>query len=453
MNKATTTSWHRSPVIWVLIAAAISLTWISSNSRWNKSWQGIIRIDGMGYYAYLPAILIYQDPTYSFLDSLMREVPGLERQYQPFLNETPNGKVVNKYFIGTALLQTPFFLLGHLVAQLTNAPTHGYAKPYYYLFHLGNIIYTILGCLALAKLLRFYGTQEKWTAWIIVATIFATNLSFYVVGEPSMSHVFSFSVIAWFAWATKSWIIYQKNKYLGQVSLLLGIAIVIRPINVLIILSVPFLAGSWTALIKSLQAVFLKPKRLPLALIPMLGIVSIQLIAYYWQTETWFVYSYGQEGFDFSDPHLFGALFSYRKGLFVYVPGIFLTVLAALWLIPACTFSMLTWYGFLFVVLFVISSWHDWGYGGGYSIRPMIDYYAFFAIPLKLVLESIQRKWVQSITYILLFLLITFTQIQTFQYRKSIIHYSEMNKEMYWERFLRINRGNQKDDGPTKENP
>jgi hypothetical protein len=37
-------------------------------------------------------------------------------------------------------------------------------------------------------------------------------------------------------------------------------------------------------------------------------------------------------------------------------------------------------------------------------------------------------------------LLVIVCQIQTYQYRYNQIHWSEMNKEKYWEVFLRIDK-------------
>ena len=40
---------------------------VSSNLNWRKdNWKSIIEVDGKGYYAYLPAIFIYNDLNFGF---------------------------------------------------------------------------------------------------------------------------------------------------------------------------------------------------------------------------------------------------------------------------------------------------------------------------------------------------------------------------------------------------
>jgi len=39
----------------------------------------------------------------------------------------------------------------------------------------------------------------------------------------------------------------------------------------------------------------------------------------------------------------------------------------------------------------------------------------------------------------LVFLLIVFCQIQTYQYRYGYLHWQDMNKELYWDLFMRFN--------------
>ena len=67
----------------------------------------------------------------------------------------------------------------------------------------------------------------------------------------------------------------------------------------------------------------------------------------------------------------------------------------------------------------------------------MVEYFVFFCFPLALLLEksSWRKTWV-SVTIALILV----CQIQTFQYKKGYIHWSEMSKERYWEHFLRLDK-------------
>ena len=74
----------------------------------GKNWYSIITTDGTGYYGILPMIFIYQDYDYSYL----KEEKFIDRYgIGPIvgINDLGNGKMISKYYMGTALLMLPFF--------------------------------------------------------------------------------------------------------------------------------------------------------------------------------------------------------------------------------------------------------------------------------------------------------------------------------------------------------
>ena len=207
--------------------------------------------------------------------------------------------------------------------------------------------------------------------------------------------------------------------------------------NILVVAVLPFLAGNTEKLKKGLD--FLKTHLLPLmaAVVIFIAIAGIQFIIYKIQTGSFWVYSYGKEGFDFSNPHIISFLFSYRKGYFVYTPLAFLSLFGFWFLFRENRFRFYSLLIFLLLVVYVLSSWWMWFYGGSFSQRVMIEYWIFPAILLALLLQKSKfRKWLTA----LVFLLIIVCQIQTWQYRTGYIHWSEMNKERYWDNFLRIDK-------------
>ena len=51
----------------VIIAIAIISIWVSSNINWGEGKpHTIIKADGKGYYAHLPALFIFQDMNFGF---------------------------------------------------------------------------------------------------------------------------------------------------------------------------------------------------------------------------------------------------------------------------------------------------------------------------------------------------------------------------------------------------
>ena len=164
-------------------------------------------------------------------------------------------------------------------------------------------------------------------------------------------------------------------------------------------------------------------------------ILSIQLIIYKLQTGSFFVYSYGDEGFNFGSPQIINFLFSYKKGLFLYTPICLISLLGFAFILRN-KFKFITLLSFLFLVVYILSSWWMWYYGGSFSSRVMVDFLPFFAILLGLLLQGISKTYLRRICFTVCFLLIMLNQIQTLQYRYYIIHWSNMNKESYWNTFL-----------------
>ncbi len=419
-----------------LLLTAIILVWVSANLKWgDERWNNIIGVDGNGYYAYLPAVFIYHDLSFSFYDELRKDSSRTDLSYN--YRTKHKGKTVNRYFAGTALAQMPFFFMGHFANLLTGNPLDGYSVYYLIFIQVATLFYALLGQFLLVLILRRFGLSGTVIAIVVFAAVFGTSLFHYVVDEPSMSHVYSFAFVNLFVLAFLDY--FKKPDFrlvlLGMFAF--GMVVLIRPVNGLLVLSLPFLAGDAKTFRKGMHFFFRKPLPALLSVLPAVLLASVQLVIYKIQTGDFLVYSYGKLTLDLTDARLWKFLFSYRKGLFVYTPLLFVSLFGSKYFFKKSRFQFMTWGAFLFVVVYVLSSWWQWYYGGSFGSRVMIDYYVFFTIPLGLLLEkSRYRKafaaWV--------FLLILVCQIQTYQYRYGYLHWSDMNKERYWDNFLRVDK-------------
>jgi hypothetical protein len=201
---------------------------------------------------------------------------------------------------------------------------------------------------------------------------------------------------------------------------------------------VPFLAGSFLRLINGMKVIV---KNIPVLIISFLLfmiILSVQFAIYKIQTGHFWVYSYGKEGFNFFSPQIINFLFSYKKGLFLYTPLLVISLAGGYYLFKKSRYTFFTLFGGLFLITYVFSSWWMWYYGGSFSSRVFIEYFAFFAILLGIALNNLKLRWVRR-TYIVIMVILTIgCQIQTYQYRYNIIHWSDMTKEKYWEVFMRV---------------
>ena len=70
----------------------------------------------------------------------------------------------------------------------------------------------------------------------------------------------------------------------------------------------------------------------------------------------------------------------------------------------------------------------------------MIEFFPFFAVLLAIFLQQAQRRFTKKLYIALIVLLVVVCQVQTYQYRYMQIHWSDMNKERYWQVFMRIDK-------------
>lgn len=423
----------------VIPSILVLLAWYSSNINWGKgSWKHVIISDAKGYYAYLPAIFIHHDPNLDFAIDVEKKYYGGtdSTNWVDYRSYTTTGKYVDKYFCGTAFLQLPFFFTAHLSAHTFGYEADGYSKPYAVMLNVAALVYLGLGLLYLRKLLRSYQASDWLCTLIIVTIVFGTNLFYYSTVEPGMSHVYSFCAVTMFAWYVRMFVLTKGTRYFVYCSLLLALVVLIRPVNVLVLLWVPVACGSWAQLRSTLAFPIRNPKLLLVGVLPAILLLSLQLIYFKVATGSFFVYSYATEHFDFAHPEIINFLFSYRKGVFVYLPVLFLSLFGFIALWRHNKFSAISMMIFLFAVIYVFSSWWNWWYGGSFGMRVMIDMLPFFALLLLFVYRLLPKRSYKLAFSSLLMALVLLCQFQTLQYRYGVIHWSEMNKEKYWQAFL-----------------
>ena len=427
-------SYHLSHYALLLIAFILFFT--ASNTNWgDKKWQNTLESDAKGYYAYNPAVFIYHDLNFLFFKEIEQEKYFQEHlfvDYRSFLEEG----IVNKYYAGTALLQSPFFLTAHLIASPLGYDTDGYSKIYMQFVNIAAIFYCLVGLLFIGKTLNFYHITELYKGLTYFILVFGTNLFVYTVVEPGMSHVYSFVSISAFVYAAHVFFYHKKATALIWMGLLLGLICLIRPVNGLIVFSLFFIAQGQVN--KLFSFLFKHKKKLTFGTLAFLLIVSIQSLIYYISTEHFWVYSYRDEGFNFLSPHLFDILLSYKKGLFLYTPIYLLSLVGLFVLAKESVSKSIYWVLFFVLITYIFSSWWMWYYGASFSSRVYVEYLPLFAILLSMALNHLSNQKFRKLYLSFCVILTLLCQIQTYQYRYNIIHYSEMTQEQYWNVFLKI---------------
>lgn len=413
---------------------------ISSNLNWGKQIHinRIIKSDGKGYYAYLPAIFIYQDLNFNFYDKMdMGTYFDAPNQYD--YRTDYKGKKLNKYYLGTALAMAPFFGMAHCITKINGGEADGYSTWYQLGISLAAIFWLVVGLHFLNSLLRMFYVDMLNRIWVLLVTSFGTHLFYYVLVEPSMSHVYSFAFVTAFLYYSILYFEKPNIRTAFILSLLLGMIGLIRPVNLLVVIILPFLAGDVFKFFHGLKWLLAHPIKFFLLLVSFLSVLFLQSLVYKFSVGTFFVYAYGQEGFLFCEPHFFDFLFSYRKGFFLYTPIFLISLFGLFYLAKESFYKVWTWLLFFIPAVYIISSWWIWYYGGSFSARVMVEFIPVFMILLGILFQKIHFR-IKPFFLFGVFLIVLLCQLQTYQYRYYQIHWSEMNKEKYWDVFLRLDK-------------
>lgn len=355
----------------------------------------VIRSDGFGYYSYVQGTLLRGDIRNTFYAGL-----DLEDKKRIWLYEGKEGAYLPKMTMGLAYAWTPGFYLAHLLADIFNYPQDGWSAPYQWAVAITGILFLLIGAWACWRILRLY--FDWWVSvFTLLSIVYSTNLLYYGVLENSMSHVYSFALIALYVWNSELWLRNFRHSNLLVMALLLGWITLIRPTNGIVVFCTPILHFAhggklaeilrWELLLASI-----------IALIP----VFPQLAFWRETTGQWLYYSYDNESFFFLNPSIIKGLFSYRNGLFLYTPLLILAIfgLRFLWSKQRQWF----WTATVMVAMhiYITFSWWCWYYGDSLSIRPMVDFYIFFSLPLAAFVNTI---WQKSAGFKLLILVMIFT--------------------------------------------
>jgi hypothetical protein len=415
----------------VLLVAIIGISITHPMNAWNRLITG----DGKGYYAYLPATFIYKDNQFTFRHEYEKKYYSPESYYD--FTKLGGNKEVDKYFCGTALLVTPFFLAAHVIAQATGLPADGYHPIYQYAVFLGAMFYLFLGLWWLYLLLRRLGFRFWTSVGASLLALFGTNLFHYAIREPAMSHIYSFSLVCGFLYFSQRWFQERKGKDILWMGALLGLIVVLRPSNLVIVLFLPFLAGSWENLRSGIAGLFQRPLRLlsgfGLFIIPL----AIQSALWYWQTGHWIIDSYGGERFYFNKPHFIDILFSYRKGWFLWTPLAFIGITGFFWYLREKPWRFAWAMGFFLLTAYVMSCWWQWYYGMSFGNRVFIDFLFLPAIGICLWHAHLSNRLAKSLFVIVCLCLLTLNQVQAYQHRKYILRWDMMTRSDYWRIFLK----------------
>ena len=423
----------KSNISWLLCVITAFLITLNIH-EYDRNGR-LIQHDVNFYYVYLPAFVNHGDLQMRFLD----EMPPSERK-RYWLIWNDNGKAVSKYTMGTAVLWLPFYTAADTYTRIFNKEIRtGFSKPYRIALCCAALFYLGLGLYFVRKLLlNFF--SESITGLCLLILFFGTNLLYYSTTEAGMSHVYSFAMTSIFVYLTFRW--HQKPNWRSSLLLgfVYGLILLIRPANAFIIVffilwpltNLRQLADWW-------KSIFSQWKFLLVIALVAFAVIFPQLA--YWKlvTDQWIYYSYGSEGFNFSDPQMLNGLFSMRKGWFIYTPIMVFSIVGILWMLRSKRPHVLAILFFLPIHLYIAFSWWSWWYGGSYGQRVLIDILPIMVIPLawSLYWLSTKTRTIRISAAAFILLLLALNLFQTWQYRSGIMHWDSMTWQAYKAVFLK----------------
>ncbi len=279
---------------------------------------GIFHGDALGYYMYLPSTFIYHN-----LDA-MNELPkdeGIEEYIFQYLDSrskewvTPEGKFIDQYTFGVAIMEMPFFFVGHAMAKLTLEPTTGFSTPYQNAIRLSSIVYGLLGLMIVFKILRRYFDDN--TSIVSVAIIaLGSNLFWFMFYQAGMAHVPLFFLFALLLWQTI--LLYEKpqwHKFI-LIGLLCGFITYIRPADIVCIF-IPILFGITDKQTLKERWKFIVNHFSKFVLIAVVCfVIWIPQMMFWKHLSGYFLYdTYGsQQTFNFKYPQIYKGLFGANNG-------------------------------------------------------------------------------------------------------------------------------------------
>jgi hypothetical protein len=390
------------PSYFVILAAFLSLCYFVFGTY--GLWPYRIESDGKYYYQYL--VSGYYDRDFDFTNNYQApryEWMHLAIDHYNFLEQRGpvTGRPTNLFTIGPAILWLPFFLLGQLVAVSLNAVgAHIDINPwglfFQYTVMYSAVVYTLLTLYLLFHLLRshFADRIAVYATWVL---LFATNLFYYTIFEPSMSHVYDLCTYVVFLFLYLIGLRSPRlNIYFG-LALAGALHVLVRTQNMatIVLFSIALVVSR-----------LLSHQGLPSARIVatygvtlLLGLLPIPLLNEYLYGHP-FVIPQGTDFLHWSDPRILEVLFSGRNGLFSHHPALLLGligfVLFLYWIIKTRDRTQAIFFCAMFAAfmfqLYINSSVADWWGGNSFGQRRLISSFPLFAFGLAFLIQRLHAS-------------------------------------------------------------
>lgn len=420
----------------ILICSYISIYRITHVSDRETSW------DVLGYYLYLPATFIYDQPMLNdvgWLQKINAEKDLTGTLYQVSSND--QGEPMYFFLMGMSIFYLPFFLIAHVLAGMLGYPADGFSMPYQYALVAGGIIYTIIGLIFLRKnLLHFF--SERISAIIMIIIALGTNYIHHLTLKNLETVNMLFMLVNIILWNTIRWHENWKFKNLAAIGISIILMVLVKPSEVFVILLPLLWNVTSVETFKKKISLFWEKRKSIMAVIGICFILVLPQLTY-WYLKTGHIlydsYKNPGVGLDILSPHIINVLFSYRKGWLLYTPVMIFALIGWYFLFKENRKIFLATVSYFLVSFYVISSWSEWWYGAAFSARPLITLYPILALCLGYFLLYLKnKKLIVKIAFsVVVVFFIFLNHFQWWQLKQYILDPYRTTKEYYWATFLK----------------
>jgi len=340
--------------------------------------------------------------------------------------------------IGSSILWSPFLFFSHLTSKfirLLGYPVsiNGYGKIYEVGVCLGSIVYGFIGLFLCFKTSELYFDFEKKVALTSVFTLFyASNVIYYFLLEPSVSHcnsLFCVSAFFYFVFRTKN---SQTKKDFTILGFFCGLMTLARWQNVLfgVLVLLP---------IQSLEK-RQKKKKTAISLILLSFFLTIlpQLVFWKYAYGSFLLIPQGKGFMNWFSPKIFQILFSTNHGLFTWSPILLVAMMGLVFLCfeekerrKSALLLMAVFLSQLYINSVVI----DWWGGSSFGMRRFINCFPIFVTGLSAFIVKFPKRSKAMKTAFLFLIIWNFLSI--IQYRMFLPEFGEIPlKEFFLGKFL-----------------
>jgi len=285
--------------------------------------------------------------------------------------ETPAGYVVNKYPVGMAILETPGFLLGHVVARyVTHSPADGVSLPYQVAVVWSLIMFYFASFILLYRALLTLDVARVWAFGFCLTALLGTNLIHYVAKEPAMAHAAGVAVFNILLFLVARWSSGDRRIRPVQGILwgaLIGLLFLVRNTNILLLPILVVIArasrrvsfGEVASIVAGAAAV-----------------AALQPVSLYFLWGRLRFSTYVDESFTSGMSGVINTLGSPRHGLLVYHPWyaiLFLLVAYAAIRVPQLRRICIAAIASFLLMALANGTWCCWWFGYGFGNRAFIE--------------------------------------------------------------------------------